>query len=255
MKHDLIKHEKALRNYIFFTKHKWPHFDLLFSDMKRLSKKYKKKKVLFLERTNLYGGISLFGPYFENSEFTSIDCITSNIIKSGQYNKPLTLSDDIIKVKSKKKCHYKKIQIKENSFDCIIIPNLMHHISDPEILISQSKNILKKGGELYIFEPLVRELHQIPEDYGRFSPHRFKALLERYRFRNFKYKTTGGPFTCISYYWDQALQYLPNSKRKKYQKWLKKENLKLLEMDLKYPINKIRKNSSSPMAFSIIVNR
>ena len=255
MQNDLIKHEKALRKDIFFTKHKWPHFDLLFSDMKMLSKKYKKKKVLFLERTNLYGGISLFGPYFKNSEFTSIDCVTSNIIKSGQYNKSLTLSDDIIKVKSLKKCNYKKIKVKEKSFDCIIIPNLMHHISDPEILLLQSRKILKKGGELYIFEPLIRELHQIPEDYGRFSPHRFKALLENYRFKNFRYKTTGGPFTCISYFWDQALQYMPVSKREKYQKWFKKENLKLIKMDLKYTKNKIRKNSSSPMAFSIIASR
>ena len=255
MKYNLANHEEALRENIFFTKNKWPHFDLLFSDIKKLSKKYKKKKVLFLERTNLYGGISLFGPFFKNSELTSIDCITSNLIRSGQYNKTQTISDDIIKFKSQKKCHYKKIKVTKNSFDCIIIPNLMHHISDPEILLFQSKNFLKKGGELYIFEPLVRELHQIPEDYGRFSPSRLKVLLEKIKFKNFRYKTIGGPFTCISYYWDQALQYMPNSKRKKYKKWLEKENKRLIKMDLKYTKNKLRKNSSSPMAFSIISSK
>ena len=255
MKNSLARHEKVLRESIFFTKNKWPHFDLLFSDIKKLSKKYKYKKVLFLERTNLYGGISLFGPYFNDSEFFSIDCITSNILKSGQYNKYLTLSDDLIKVKSVKTCHYEKIKLKKNSIDCIIIPNLMHHISKPEILISQSKKILKKNGELYIFEHLIRELHQIPEDYGRFSPSRFKVLLEKNNFKNFKYNTIGGPFTCISYFWDQALQYLPNREREKYEKWFIKENLKLIKMDSKYTKNKIRKNSSSPMAFSISANK
>ena len=131
----------------------------------------------------------------------------------------------------------------------------MHHISKPEILISQSKKILKKNGELYIFEPLIRELHQIPEDYGRFSPSRFKVLLEKNNFKNFKYNTIGGPFTCISYFWHQALQYLPNREREKYEKWFIKENLKLIKMDSKYTKNKIRKNSSSPMAFSISANK
>ena len=111
MKNSLAKHEKVLRESIFFTKDKWPHFDLLFSDLKKLSKKYKHKKVLFLERTNLYGGISLFGPYFHESKFISIDCFTNNILKSGQYNKYRTLSDDIIKVKSFKRCNYKKINL------------------------------------------------------------------------------------------------------------------------------------------------
>ena len=92
---------------------------------------------------------------------------------------------------------------------------------------------LKNKGELYIFEPLIRELHQIPEDYGRFSPSGFKVLLEKNNFKNFKYKTIGGPFTCISYFWDQALQYLPNIKRKKYEKWFKKENLKQISDELR----------------------
>ena len=56
---------------------------------------------------------------------------------------------------------------------------------------------------------MVRELHQIPEDYYRITPYGFKFLLKKRKFKNFKIKFEGGPFTAIIYCWDQSLQYLP----------------------------------------------
>ena len=72
-------HEKILRDEIFFTKNKWPHFDILFNGIKKIAKLTKKnQKVVMLERTNLYGGISLFAPFFKEKNFTSVDCITES---------------------------------------------------------------------------------------------------------------------------------------------------------------------------------
>ena len=53
-------------------------------------------------------------------------------------------------------------------------------------LENQNKRILKKNGKVYIFEPLVRELHQVPEDYYRITPYGFKKLLRKYGFSSFK---------------------------------------------------------------------
>ena len=39
-KKNLKTHENFLRENVFFTKNKWPHFDLLFSDIKNYSKNY-----------------------------------------------------------------------------------------------------------------------------------------------------------------------------------------------------------------------
>ena len=44
-KNKITKHEEALKNDIFFTKKRWPHFNLLFNDIKKLSKNKKKLKV------------------------------------------------------------------------------------------------------------------------------------------------------------------------------------------------------------------
>ena len=52
-KNKLIKHEIYLRDNVFFTK-KWPHFNLLFKDIKKLSKKLKPKAKFCLLKEQIY---------------------------------------------------------------------------------------------------------------------------------------------------------------------------------------------------------
>ena len=130
----------------------------------------------------------------------------------------------------------------------------MHHIDDVEILFKQIKKILKKNGKVYIFEPLVRELHQMPEDYFRITPFGFKKLLKNYGFSNFKINFDGGPFTAIGYCWDQAIQFLPKNLRNRKESWLKRQFSQFISMDKKYTKNFVRKNTIFPMSFSIVSN-
>ena len=39
----LEKHEKYLREKVFYTNSKWPHFNLIFKDLKKFAKNSKKK--------------------------------------------------------------------------------------------------------------------------------------------------------------------------------------------------------------------
>lgn len=246
-------HEKILKEEIFFLKSKWPHFDILFEGIKKIAKLVNKnnKKVLFLERTNLYGGISLFSPYFKIGNAVSVDCVTENLKKRGHYNKKFLKNKNLIKIKSKFQRHYTNINIKKKSFDFIIIPNLLHHIESPSILFNQVKSILKPGGYIFVFEPLIRELHQIPEDYTRFTPYGLNKHLQNIGFDKGKIKFTGGPFSCMAYYLDQSLQYIPKKNKKKFIKKINYDQVKLFELDKLYRKNLERKNTFSPMAFSI----
>lgn len=248
------KHEKILRDEIFFTKNKWPHFDILFNGIKKIAKisKVKNQKVIMLERTNLYGGVSLFAPFFEKNNFTSVDCITETLLKRGGYNKKFLTNDNLIKIHSKFQFHYKNIKLKNSSADYVIIPNLLHHIEDPISLFKQVKKILKPKGSIFIFEPLVRELHQIPEDYSRFTPFGLNNMLKKLNFKNGLVTYSGGPFTCILYYWDQAIQFIPHNKRKIFFKKFNFNNQFLIKMDKKFKKNLVRKNSSAPVSFSIM---
>ena len=68
---NLKNHEKYLRKDLFLTDTKWPQYNLLFEDIKRLAKIFKKnKKIIFLERNLLYGGNSLFKPFFNLNQVT-----------------------------------------------------------------------------------------------------------------------------------------------------------------------------------------
>ena len=249
----IINHEKALKEKIFFNKEKWPHFDLLFDDIKKISKKTRNKNVTILERNGLYGGISLLAPFFSNhNELTSIDCSTNNIKKRGGYNKHLTLDQRIIKIPTNFKSSYKKIKLKKNSSDLIIIPNLLHHIDDVDILFQQVKKILRPKGTFYLFEPLVRELHQIPDDFIRYTPYGLESKLKKLSFKKKEINLCGGPFSVIAYAWDQSLQYLPSKLREEYKNWFYgSEFQKLMSLDKRYKTNKIRKNSKFPMSFSL----
>ena len=255
IKNKIKKHEEVLKNNIFFTEKRWPHFNLLFDDIKKLSKNKKKLKVLIIERSYLYGELSLLAPFFLKHEVTSVDCTPKKLLSRGNYNKHLTINPDIIRFKSNYHFDYKKINLKEKNFDLIIIPNLIHHIADHKLLFNKTKKILKKKGKLYIFEPLLRELHQKPEDYLRFTPYGLKDQLIKNKFTNFKIKEEGSIFTSILYCWDQAFQYLPKKLRKiEYDKFIKNDFKKLLKFEKLYKNNLIRKNTSFPVSYSITCN-
>ena len=100
-----------------------------------------------------------------------------------------------------------------------------------------------------MFEPLLREIHQKPDDYYRFTPYALEQVYKKIGFKNIKYEYSGGPFSATYYCWDQALQYLPVALRKKYQK---KINLsELLKLENRFKKNLFRKYSEFPVSFSI----
>ena len=249
--YDLVKHEKFLRENVFYTNSKWSHFNLIFKDIKKFAKETKKNStILSLERNSLYGGVSLFAPFFYRQTFVSVDCVSSELKKRGAYNR-VDAKTNFISMKKNYQFNYKKIKLPNSFADLILVPNLMHHIDDVEALLKQIKRILKKNGKVYIFEPLVRELHQVPEDYFRITPYGFKKLLKKYGFSGFKIEFDGGPFTAVGYCWDQAIQFLPKKQRLQKSNWLKKKFPEFISMDRKYKKNNVRKNTIFPMSFSI----
>ena len=253
MKNIIKNHEKILINKIFFSNSKWPHFELLINDIKKISKKKEFKNILSLERGGLYGGISLFAPYFNKKKFISIDCSPKKILKRGAYNGKFVKDKKLIKIPLDKYNSYKNIRMKENSIDLIVIPNLLHHIFDFENLFKQCKKILKKNGSLYLFEPTLRELHQKPEDYFRFTPYGIEKCLQKLGFKISKTNLNGGPFSAAAYCLDQAKQYIPNNKIRKYDNMFNIKKLKdLIKMDKTYKRNLMRKNSSFPVSFSVL---
>ena len=253
-KQKLEDHEKYLKKDLFFTENKWPQFNLLFKDIKKLSKKIPlKSKVVFLERNLLYGGYSLFAPFFYKNNVISIDCSMKEIKKRGSYNLRFLKNPKILKYGSKISNNYKKIKLKNNYADLIIVPNLMHHVNDYNIFLKECYRVLKKGGQIYVFEPTFREVHQDPEDFFRFTPNSFKKTLKINKFKILKINETGGAFSAAIYCLDQASQYLPKTIRAKFKNKINQKFVQNFFMfEKKYKKNLVRKYTSFPTAFSII---
>ena len=123
-------------------------------------------------------------------------------------------------------------------------------------MLKKCKDFLKKRGKIYIFDSILRELHQEPEDFLRFTPYGLKKKLEEFGFKVLKIKKSGGPFSAIAYCWDQALQYLPKKLRSEKSKWFYlKEFKKLMNYEKKYKKNLIRKHTSFPVSYSIFAKK
>jgi SAM-dependent methyltransferase len=247
------EHAQVLSEKVFQVKTKWPQFELLLDDIRSISKNLKySSTVVAMERTLLYGGNSLIAPFFSEHHFISLDCSPSSADDRGAYNANMIEDARFIKIPFTKRVDFDLTGIASESLDLILIPNLIHHIKNQDMMFEEAARILKKGGLIYIFEPLVRELHQIPDDYIRYTPFGLCEILKRFGIEDFSVTTTGGPFSALAYVWIQALEYLPDQKRDEISSWFYSQEFdRLMRFDKLYKNNLVRDHTSFPTAFSI----
>ena len=249
---ELREHLNCLKERVFQTETKWPQFNLLLDDIIELSRHVNSVDVLFLERTLLYGGASLFAPFFSNANFTSIDCSPPSAECRGAYNSNMITDERFIFRSFDRRELLTEISLPSESLDLILIPNLIHHISEQEPLIKEASSALRPGGLLYIFEPTFREFHQIPDDFVRFTPFGLESLLKKAGLQMVSIRETGNVFEAIHYCWHQALEYLPEGEENDVKKWLHESHFsKLLELGRIYESNLKRENTRFPTAYSL----
>ena len=107
-----------------------------------------------------------------------------------------------------------------------------------------------------VLRPLVRELHQSPDDYMRYTPFGLERTFRSKGMEPVETKTEGGPFSAVAYCWAQALEYFPDEKREEMSRWFYQEEFpRLLEWDETYTSNQVRNFTSFPMAFSVLAQK
>lgn len=72
----------------------------------------------------------------------------------------------------------KKLPFKESSVDTILLPDVLEHLSNPQLLLSESQRILRTNGHILIFVPFLYRLHEQPRDYFRYTEHALTNLIE-----------------------------------------------------------------------------
>jgi len=253
----LENHLAFLKERVFQTGTKWPQFELLLGDIAALAEETPPgATVVGLERTLLYGGISLVAPFFAHATYVSVDCSPPSADDRGAYNDWMTDDTRCIRRRYDRRGQPTATGLHDASADLVLVPNLVHHVQDQNGFFAEMARLLKPGGRLYIFEPLVRELHQSPDDFVRYTPWGVESMCAAAGMTVERVNDRGGPFEVISYCWTQALEYIPEAERKPWTEWFYGEHMpELLDMDRRYPSNLVRKHTSFPMTWSVLARK
>ncbi|MEX0701413.1 MAG: class I SAM-dependent methyltransferase [Planctomycetales bacterium] len=67
-----------------------------------------------------------------------------------------------------------------NSFDAVLVIEVLEHAASPEVLLREVQRVLKPGGRLFLTVPFASKFHFAPYDYWRFTPSGLVAIFSRY---------------------------------------------------------------------------
>jgi len=253
----LEDHFAVLSEKVFQTATKWPHFELLLKDVCHLAAQTPAgARVVSMERGLLYGGCSLIAPFFQDHDFVSLDCSPASADDRGAYNSVMVEDPRFLFVPTTHRGDIDRTGLETAGADLVLVPNLVHHVADQASLFAEFARLVKPGGKVYVFEPLLRELHQIPDDYLRWTPFGMARALENAGLQPAPPALTGGPFEAIAYCWAQALEYLPDDKRAEMSAWFYDTHMsELMAWDAVCDENKVRSHTAFPVAFSILAEK
>lgn len=83
-----------------------------------------------------------------------------------------------------------KLPFENDKFDNILCTEVLEHLHSPHIAISEMKRVLKRGGKLILTTRFVFPLHDVPNDYYRFTKYGLRYLFKDWEILEFEEETT-----------------------------------------------------------------
>lgn len=71
------------------------------------------------------------------------------------------------------------LPIEDQSYQTVILSDVIEHIYNPELLFAECTRIMKSGGCLIIGAPFLYPLHEEPYDYYRYTKHKLHEFGEK----------------------------------------------------------------------------
>lgn len=69
-----------------------------------------------------------------------------------------------------------KVPLESASFDTVLLTDVLEHIAEPQLLMSEIARLLKAGGKALISVPFLYHLHEEPFDYYRYTEHALRRF-------------------------------------------------------------------------------
>lgn len=87
------------------------------------------------------------------------------------------------------------------TFDSILSTQVLEHVRDLDKFMLEVIRVLKQGGYFVITVPFIGRLHNIPNDYLRFSEFGIRNIFNKYGLSSIMVKPMGGFFTTQCCLW------------------------------------------------------
>ena len=94
-------------------------------------------------------------------------------------------------------CDICTLPFTEESFDYILCSEVLEHVFEVDQAVSEISRILRKNGIVFLTVPFFYRIHGDPSDYGRFTHHYWKEVLERKGMRIEKIEAQGNLWTSL----------------------------------------------------------
>jgi SAM-dependent methyltransferase len=69
------------------------------------------------------------------------------------------------------------LPVPDCEYDAVLCTQVLEHVPNPSEVISELYRVLAPGGRLYLTVPLAWELHELPFDFYRYTPHGLAGML------------------------------------------------------------------------------
>lgn len=95
------------------------------------------------------------------------------------------------------------------TFDTILSSDVIEHLPNPELAFSEMSRLLKPNGILLLNTPFLYMLHEVPNDYYRFTRYAIKHLLNTAGLELIRLEEVGGYGAVIADLVSKAMAALP----------------------------------------------
>ncbi|WP_066377203.1 MULTISPECIES: class I SAM-dependent methyltransferase [unclassified Anabaena] len=101
------------------------------------------------------------------------------------------------------------IPLENNSFDTVILSDVLEHIVEPKSLLQEIHRLLRKDGVVILNVPFFERIHESPYDYYRYTEFTLKEIISSVGLKLEVFEVVGGAIESWSYMTANLSRFLP----------------------------------------------
>jgi SAM-dependent methyltransferase len=102
-----------------------------------------------------------------------------------------------------------RLPFEDGSFNTILLTDVLEHIAEPTLLVSEIARLLQFNGKLILGVPFFYWLHEVPHDYYRYTEHSLRRFCNHNHLKVIELEPYGGLPEILVDLTSKGISYLP----------------------------------------------